>query len=98
MNRPLKIFAAILGGIILILLVTNPSKKDFDDFLGITDPTNLSVISFRMKNNFLFSYYDYTALISRDEYGTWKSETGSYVGILGRFYLLEGKDYWRHKK
>jgi hypothetical protein len=91
MNRPLKIFAAIFGGIILILLVTNPSKNDFADFLGKAEDTpTRNVLIFKMKDNFIFSNYDY--MLSD------KNVRGSYVGIFGRFYLVRGEKYHWHGK
>ena len=56
MVRPkIKVLQLVLGLLLILFLVTNPSKNDFDDFIGLTSMNNVLIVSTRERNYFLFS-------------------------------------------
>lgn len=74
----------VLGVIVFILIVTNPSKKDFDQYLGTENKIGgLIIRTHRVKNYFLFGYYEYNL----------GDKQGVYFAILGNFYLREGLSF-----
>lgn len=87
MNKLSKIIAATIGGAFLILMVTNPSKRDFDDYLGIGNNPRGEIWSYKINNNVIFSTYKY------EFYKKTGQDSGTFVGIFGRFYLVEGKRF-----
>lgn len=73
-----------IGVIVFILIMTNPTKKDFDQFLGTENKIGgLIIRTHRVKNYFLFGYYEYSL----------RDKQGVYFAILGNFYLREGVSF-----
>ncbi len=86
MVRPkIKVLQLVLGLLLILFLVTNPSKNDFDDFIGLTSMNNVLIVSTRERNYFLFSHYKVTMAA----FG--QSDADVYLGLLGNFFLVEGK-------
>src|ERR1700750_3265887 len=65
----------VIGAIILILIITNPSVKAFKDYLGHGNEGGLS----RQANFFIFSIYL-----------NW-GNSAEYFGIAGNFYQINNK-------
>lgn len=74
MNKVLKVFLYSISISLLFLVLTNPSIKDFKDFVGVPYDKGSEK---RIKNYFIFSIYE-----TRD-YGPIR-----YYGIMKNFYLI----------
>ena len=81
-NKILKYSLITIGCIVILLAITNPSPKQFKDYLGLTNPVR------RTSNWIIFSNYEYT-VTSRDKYGIFISgETKYYFAIFNNFYEI----------
>lgn len=67
------------GFIILILILTNPAKSDFDNYVGFKSDR---IITSRTMNFFFFSTYQIAGDIGPD----------TYLGILGNFIHIRGQN------
>ena len=66
--------------ILLLLIVTNPSPKEFRSFLLIAQNSTAPFIAGRERNFFIFSIYYGD--------GTFTANDNRYIGVLGNFFYL----------
>ncbi len=60
--------------------MTNPDRKDFDDFIGVRSKVTFPIVTSREKNYLMCSTYSVYSAFGID----------SYLGICGNFYLVDG--------
>lgn len=69
--------------VIFILVLTNPSSQQFDNYVGLK---NEKIVLFRSWNFYIFSIYG--AIFT----GGGSIGNERYVGILGNFFHVKGDD------
>jgi hypothetical protein len=113
LTKTIKIILTLMVFIVLTLLLTNPSLKDFKD----VTPTKVMVIERdgycnkiilnhrKVKNYLLFSYFDFSYACIKKENKKDKFIGSShfyYIGLLGNFYqpdyIYNGKTYKTNEK
>jgi len=69
--------------ILFTLVSTNPSLKDYQDFLG-----SQKTVTKRSTNFFIYSIYTASTIITEDTNGEAHNEgiEGEHIGILGNFF------------
>jgi hypothetical protein len=86
MRRRFKQIAWVFLGIIVVLILLNPSASEFRNFIRKpTDPK--STVYKRTSNFIIFSFYleEWT---DTDNYGTDINGAAAYLGIAGNFFEL----------
>jgi hypothetical protein len=79
-----KIILYVFGVVLLILIITNPSLKDFMENQSNETYMGLS----REHNFFLWSIY-----VSSGYNPEGTTYYGKYLGILGNFIMIDGKNF-----
>ncbi len=78
--------ALALGGILILMALTNPSMQRFKEFLVINVPIDLEKDFNRLGRSsdwLIFSFYEYQHI---NDYYNVQSDT--YIGILNNFFLV----------
>jgi hypothetical protein len=72
----------IIAGVLLLFVITNPSRTAFTSFLGVSEDSGGA----RKFNGLFFSLYQDTRV--KKENGAYKNKESLYLGILANFIRL----------
>lgn len=93
-HKVFKYLFFVVLGILLVLVVTNPSPKQFRDYIGDYSGRYYDITFKRTENFLIFSTYEFS-YITNDRY--WNEEntektnalnnlSGTYTGLFSNFY------------
>ena len=96
-KKILKYVAVFIAAILLVLIVTNPSVKQFKEYIGERDWQYFDVTYKRTNNYFIFSTYSFSYSKRNNVNGGFSREyhltqnelivaSGNYTGVLYNFY------------